>query len=256
MLFAGAAGADAFSVERESAVSLPAEVAEALRARNPGGRGGCPESNIFIHGFRYLDTEFDRLLWFLGAPDYLCSTNSFVPAIVTRKGEWTIGRTAREDPFGSRMLAGVPVLFQRSAGLGYFLTSEWRAGGQINYLYHSQSGETWVSVPLPKGEVNQTRGDSSLVASIRRLCVAETGAIVVVYEVSPGELTGIWSSPVDESFPETVAWTRVAKLPDDARCDGVRPRDFMPRSLRDKTSDGAIFDVGLDWRVRIPGPTK
>ena len=256
VFLAGAAGAGVPRAAEGAVVSLPPAIAETLRAQNSGGRDGCAVSNIFVHGFHFLDTRFDRTLWFLGAPDYLCETNSFLPVIATRDGEWTTGWASEEDGLGNRMLAGVPTLFQHSAEFGHFVIAEWQIAGPMNYLYHSANGKTWISVPLPEVEAMQPAVDSGPDASIRRLCVVETGAVVVVYEELPGVRAGAWSSPVGESFPETVAWTRLAKLPDDAQCDGVWPRDFMPRSLREKTSDGAIFDVFLDWRVRIPGPTK
>ena len=254
---AGAAGADVPRIKQEQVVSLPSGIAQTLRARNPGGRAGCPVSNIFIHGFHYLDTRFDRVLWFLGAPDYLCETNAFVPAIVTREGEWTVGRASGEDWSGHRMLAGAPLLFRHSAELGFFLIAEWQAGAGPNYLYYAPNGETWVSVPLPAAAPkNPNVTDCCAVASIRRLCVVESGAVVVAYEDSSYFHAGTWSSPVDEAFPETVAWTRTETLPDAARCDEVSSGDFVPRNLREKTSNGAIFDMVTDWSVHIPGPTK
>lgn len=237
-------------------VSLPAHIAETLRQRNRGGRGGCPTSSIFVHGFRYLGIHLDRTMWFLGAPDYLCGTNSFVPVIVSSSGEWTPGWASEKGWQGSRMLSGVPVLFQHSTELGYFLTSEWQVEAPINFLYHSADGETWKSVDLPSAARKISDDYCCYAASIQRLCIAEPGSVLIVYAESEQFHASTWSATVDDSFPANVTWTRLSELPDCARCDGVERRDFMPRSLREKTGDGAVFDVSLEWAVRIPGPTK
>jgi hypothetical protein len=195
-------------------------------------------------------------MWFLGAPDYLCKTNSFITVIATRDGEWTLGQTSEEDWEGSRMLAGFPVLFLHSSQLGYLLTSEWQAEAPGNFMYHSTDGATWTSVSLPVAERKNPDGDCCHAATIDRICVDDSESAFVSYRESDQFHGGIWSSNVDESFPDIVDWTRVSKLPDYARCDAGVRSNFIPRSLREKTSEGAVFDVSTDWAVRIPGATK
>ena len=126
------AHAESHDSRQKIVVSLPSGIAQTLGERNRGGREGCPESNIFVHGFRYLDDRLDRAIWFLGAPDYLCSTSSFMPVIATSDGKWTAGQGAEEDWQGGRMLLGVPTLFKQSDRLGYFLISEWQVEGPMN----------------------------------------------------------------------------------------------------------------------------
>ena len=257
LAFAGdLAHADASHRNTQTVDSLPSDIAELLRGRNPGGRGGCPESNIFVHGFRYLGMQSERTIWFLGAPDYLCATNSFVSVITSPGGTWTLGQGSREDWRGSRFLAGVPILFQYSSQLGYFLVSEWQVEGPKSFMYYSAEGETWSSVELPSAARRTPNRDCCYAASIHRLCVAEPATVLITYAESADFHASTWVSPMDDSFPASVAWTQVLDLPDDLRCDDVSPRSFIPRSLREKTSDGVIFDLSIDWAVRIPGPTK
>lgn len=256
VLITNLAYADSYHRKNQVVVSLPSDIAGMLRERNHGGRGGCSESNIFVHGFRYLGMRLDRAIWFLGAPDYLCETNSFISVIATPGGEWTLGQTSEEDWEGSRMLAGAPVLFQHSSQLGYFLTSEWQAEAPIDFMYHSSDGESWTSVSLPVAERKNPDGDCCNAATIDRLCVDDSKNVFVSYLESDQFHGSVWSSNVDKSFPGKVDWARRSILPDYARCDGVSPNDFIPRSLREKTSEGAVFEVSIDWAVRIPGATK
>ena len=227
-----------------------------LRERNHRGWGDCPEPNIFVHGFHFLDARPDRTMWFLGAPDYLCKTNSFISVIATPGGEWTLGQASEEDWQGGRMLAGVPVLFQHSSKFGYFLTSEWQVEAPRNFMYHSTDGQTWTSVSLRAAERKNPDGNCCHAATIRSLCLADSGRVFVSYEESRQFHASVWSSKVDESFPENVDWVRVSRMPDDALCDGVWPSEFIPRSLREKTREGVLFELSTDWAVHIPGPTK
>lgn len=248
--------ADSHRPQNQVVASLPSDIALMLRERNHGSRGGCSESYIFIHGFHYLGSRTDKAMWFLGAPDYLCETNSFISVIATPYGEWTIGHASDEDWLGGRMLAGVPVLFQQSSQLGYFVISEWQVEGPMNFMYHSTHGNTWVSVDLPAAECKNQDCDCSNVAAIRELCIDDSGSVLVSYLESEQFRGSVWSSKVDESFPEGVDWARVSVMPDSAQCDGVWPGNFIPGSLREKTSEGALFELSLDWAVHIPGPTR
>ena len=154
------------------------------------------------------------------------------------------------------MLAGVPILFQRSSDLGLFLTTEWQAEGPLNFMYYSADGVSWKSVDLPPPVRKAPGDDCCYAASIRSLCVADSGLVFIAYDESNEFRESVWSTSTDRLFPANITWSRQSNLPNDARCDEVRPGDFMPRSLRTKTSDGAIFDVSTDWAVRIPGPTR
>ncbi len=237
-------------------VSLPSSIAQALRERNRGGRGGCPESNIFVHGFRYLGDRLDRAIWFLGAPDYLCSTNSFMPVIATSDGKWMAGQAAEEDSQGGRMLPGVPTLFQQSDRLGYFLISEWQVEAPMNYMYFSAEGTTWRSLSLPPAARKDSDTGCCDAAEIRALCVAESGEPIVAYQESDQFYGSVWSANVSDAFPDTMAWIQVPNLPEDAQCDDANEGDITPGTLRKKTNDGALFELSPDWAVRIPGPTK
>ncbi len=195
-------------------------------------------------------------MWFLGAPDYTCKTNSFISVIVARDGDWMLGQATEESWDGHRMLSGIPILFQHSSKLGYFLTSEWQAEAPVNFMYHSTDGEAWTSVDLPAAERKNRNGDCCYAATIDRLCVDDSENVFVSYAESDQFHGSTWSSIVDELSPEKVNWAQLLVLPDDVRCDVVLPNDFIPRSLREKTSEGTVFDVSTDWAVRIPGSTK
>ena len=238
--------ADSDEPKDEVVVSLPSSISHILRGRNRGGRGGCPESNIFVHGFGYLGIRLDRTIWFLGAPDYLCETNSFVTVIATSDGKWTLGQASEEDWLGSRMLAGVPIVFLHSNELGYFLTSEWQAEGPANFLYYSKDGETWTSVKLPAAGRKNPNGNCCEAATIRAVCAGGSGKVYLSYYESENSNDRLWSTNVDKTFPERVDWVNVSMLPDYARCGESLLSDFIPHSLREKTSDGVLFEVSLD----------
>ena len=242
----------------KSIYTLPADVARTLRERNRGGRGGCGESSIFIHGFHFLPgpVATTRTLWFLGAPDYLCETKSFAAVTLDGGGQWTLGLSSQEDWQGSRLLAGIPMLFVSSVELGHFLTAEWAVPGPGNYMYHSKRGVSWSPVDLPVPERKAPDHGCCNAPLIRQLCVSTTGTVFVSYDESEAFHAGAWSATVDASFPETVAWSRIPGIPDAARCGEMLHREFMPESLVEKTEDGALFDVSYDHAVLIPGATR
>lgn len=183
----------------------------------------------------------------------LCETNSFVSAIVNSSGEWTIGQTSKEDGEGSRMLAGLPSLFQHSRMFGFFVISEWHFA---NHMYHSPDGVTWSSIKLPAANPKVADSGCCSAASLRALCLVESGTVLVSYSESEEFYGGVWSSSIDKTFPANVTWTQLPELPESAQCSDKGSSSFIPASLREKTDDGAIFDVSTDWAVRIPGPTK
>lgn len=243
--------------EESSVISLPSDIAQELRDRNsPGQRGSCHESNIFIHGFEYLDARLDKLIWFLGAPDYLCATNSFVSVIVDSSGNWTVGEYTDKDRQGSDFLSGVPVLFQHVNDLGFFLTAEWQIEAPGNFMYFSADGVTWTSLDLPAPTRKSADYDCCYAPSISTLCIADLGKAYISYEDSSTFEASVWGAPIDDAFPHSINWSRVPELPEDAHCDHLWRQDFIPHSLREKTKDGALFDVSYDWAVLIPGPTK
>ncbi len=237
--------------------TLPADIAEALRARNHDGRGGCPESKIFVHGFHHLDVPSDRVMWFLGAPDYLCQTNSFLSVILDSEGSWVVGQTTEDDWSGSRMLPGVPTFFRYSNDLGYFVTTEWQVEGPGNFLYYSSDGVAWTSVDLPDAATKLSEHDCCFAPLVRRLCLADSGELYISYEETGQFHASEWvASVADAAFPGYVHWEQVERLPDFLRCDSSQPGSFIPRSLRQKTEDGVVFDVGYNRSVLIPGPTE
>lgn len=242
--------------EHERIYELPQDIAQSLREHNsPDQRGGCPESNIFVHGYRFLDA-LDGHMWFLGAPDYLCETNSFVSVIVDASGNWTAGEKSTEDWRGSRNLEGIPVLFQHVRKFGFFLTAEWQVEGPGNLMYFSSDGKVWTPLKLPTPTRKILENSCCDAPTIGSLCIAKAGHVYVTYEESLEFDAGVWRAPINDAFPQTVVWSQASGLPDEAECDKGWPRDFMSSSLREKTSIGALFDVGMDWAVLIPGPTK
>jgi len=235
---------------------LPQEVAQELRAYNsPDQRGGCAESNIFIHGYHVLD-PLRRHMWFLGAPDYLCDTSSFISVIVDSDGNWTVGKSLEEDWRGSHNLQGVPVLFKHVRNIGFFLASEWRVEGPGNLMYYSSDGVGWAPVRLPTATPKHSENGCCDAPTIRNLCVQDSGDIYLSYEDSRVFDAATWRAPIDDAFPQTVSWSRSADIPVDAVCDSHWRQDFIPSGLREKTSEGALFDSSIDWAVLIPGPTK
>lgn len=256
-IVAANAQASESNIKESRVISLPSDIAQELRDHNsPGERGFCHESNIFVHGFHYFDGPDYRLIWFLGAPDYLCKTNSFISVIVDSSGNWTVGKTLDKGWLGSDMLSGVPVLFQHVDNLGFFLTSEWQVEAAGNYMYYSADGETWTSVELPAPTRKSPDYDCCDAPTIGSLCIADSGKAYISYEDSRLFDGSTWASSIDKTFPQTVNWSRAPRAPEDAHCDRLWPQDFIPHSLREKTNEGALFDVLYDWAVLIPGPTK
>ena len=254
-LFAFAPGAGNAASD-PTVVPLSPAIAALLREKNPGGRGGCPESNIFVHGFRYLDTRADETMWFLGAPDYLCDTNSFVSATLDADGIWTVGSVAATTDTGVELLAGVPVLFMHSDGLGYLLTTEWQIEAPGNYMYFSGDGKTWSSVMLPRPESKNPEPACCDAAPIRRLCIDEPDTVLIEYGESREYEPGTWSARTYPSDPTRPSWANVSAMPASAQCDQLWPESYVPRSLVQKTEDGAMFSISHDRIVLIPGQTK
>lgn len=242
--------------EHKRIYRLPQDIAQRLREHNsPNQRGGCSESNIFIHGYRVLDSLHSHM-WFLGAPDYLCETNSFVSVIVDSSGNWTVGENSDEDWRGSRNLEGIPVLFKHVSQFGFFLTSEWQIEGPGNLMYFSSSGKVWTPLQLPTATHKSSEIPCCDAPTIGSLCIAGSGNLYITYEESQEFDASLWRAPIDDAFPQAVVWSQVSELPNDAECDRVWPQNFMPSSLREKSNEGALFDVGIDWAVLIPGSTK
>ena len=197
-------------------------------------------------------------MWFLGAPDYLCETNSFISVIVDSNGDWTVGQADEPNWAGSRRLAGVPTYFQYSPDFGYFVTTAWQVEGPGNFLYYSSDSVAWTSIDLPEAASKLDEYDCCYAPLIRRLCLAESGSLYVTYEEDDVFHGSVWSASVaEQTFPARADWAQVADLPEEPMwCDASFPGRYVPRSLREKTADGAIFDVSWNWAVRIPGPTE
>jgi len=249
------------NIQGKTIFTLPEHIAQELRDLNTQGhRGSCPESNIFIHAFHYISNPDRRgtydLIWFLGAPDYLCKTNSFISVIVDSSGNWKAGKAQEESWRGSRNLAGVPVLFQHVGQLGFFLTSEWQVEGPENYMYFSIDGETWTSLVLPTPTRKSLDINCCDAPTIGSMCIADSGSAYISYEESTVFEARIWRATVDDSFPHNIDWAQVSELPEDVSCAGLWPQEFIPHSLREKTGNGALFDVWHNRSVLIPGPTK
>lgn len=207
--------------EEKRIYRLPQDIAESLREYNsPDQRDGCAESNIFIHGYRVLD-PLHRHMWFLGAPDYLCKSNSFVSVIVDSSGNWTAGKNSEEDWRGSRNLEGAPVLFKHIGKFGFFLISEWQVEGPGNRMYYSGDGIIWTALELPAARPKSLKNDCCNAPTIRSLCVVESGDVYVSYEESQAFNAGLWRAPIDDVFPQALAWSHASDLPDDAECDSV-----------------------------------
>lgn len=263
LYYSGAARAQAVTenVQVSKIFTLPEDIAQDLRDLNsPGQRGSCDESNIFVHKFHYFNSPVQRgrfrVMWFLGAPDYLCETKSFVSVIVDHSGDWTVGMARDEDWRRSRNLAGVPALFQHVDDLGFFLTTEWQVEGPANFMYFSVDGETWISLDLPTPARKPSKEICCHAPTISSMCIADSGSAYIRYDESAIFEGRVWRTPIDDAFPDSINWSHAENLPEDAYCDGYWPEDFIPHSLRTKTKDGALFDVFHDSSVLIPGPTK
>ena len=249
--------ADAEVQESNPVHTLPSEVADKLRSLNSvGQRGSCHESNIFIHGYEYLDLSFDKIIWFLGAPDYLCDTNSFVPAIVSANGDWTIGTSKKNSWNGSDLLDGVPRHFAHDFTFGMFLTTEWQIEGPGTLMYHSRDGVAWTSLTLPPETRKTEDRDCCHAASISVMCVASAGDVYVAYEETEVFEARLWVASAAHASENNFNWRPAGEIPVEANCNELDPASFIPRVLREKTQDGAVFDTAYDWAVRIPGPTK
>ena len=243
--------------ESRHAHSLPSSVAGKLRSLNTAGqRESCHESNIFIHGYEFLGRGFNEVIWFLGAPDYLCDTNSFVAAIVDKEGNWTIGKNSEKDWNGSYLLDGAPRHFAHNPDSGMFLVTEWQIEGPGNRLYYSREGEVWVSLRLPPEIRKSDNRDCCHAAPIGSLCVADSGSFFVAYDETEVFEARQWVADTGEEISGAPEWRLVEAIPEAAICSDSHSTSFIPRSLRAKTKDGAIFDVYHGWSVRIPGPTK
>ncbi len=248
--------ADTQTKTDQSVVSLPSRIADVLRSRNIGGRYGCPESSIFVHGFRSLGVMSGDSIWFLGAPDYFCETNSFMTATLNSSGEWSEGWAKKSDNSEAELLAGVPALFQYSADMGFFLTTEWQVEGPGNFLYFSADGESWSSINLPEAEGTFDEFDCCYAPEIHRLCIDESNRLFIEYDESDDFRASVWSAHVGASFSKSPKWSQLPELPAYLRCDGQWDNEFLPRSLIEKTEKGAKFRVSNERVVLIPGPTK
>lgn len=242
-----------------SVYSLPSHIAEELRNLNAKGqRGSCNESRIFIHGFHSLDAldsnGRNKIIGFLGAPDYLCQTKSFVTVIVDSSGSWTVGKSSVENWDGSRLLAGVPKLFQQLGGIGYFLISQWQVEGPLNLAYFSTDGETWTPVKLPTAEPSSAETDCCDAPSITRLCVRYPDLVSISYAATPGFNAGVWRAPIDGLFPHDPDWSRVPDVDENAQCDRSWPEDSL--RLSEKSDEAAILEIIPDWAILIPGPIE
>ncbi|MEL6449390.1 MAG: hypothetical protein AAFQ62_15760 [Pseudomonadota bacterium] len=236
-------------------VTLPADVAKMLRDQNRGDRDGCGESRIFIHDFYHLGTAADEAILFLGAPDYLCGTNSFLSAIVSERGQWRIG-TVGDDGLNAPFLPGEPVLFRYSETAGYVVVSEWSSEAPINFLHHSRDGVVWSSVELPPYDSKLIEFDCCFAPQVVRLCVNGSGQVYMTYAESENFHGGTWGSSVEALSSVDDNWYRVPALPSDASCDLAGPGEWVSPTMRERREKGAVVELRPGWSVRIPGLTS
>ncbi|MCK4838838.1 MAG: hypothetical protein KAS94_08535 [Desulfobulbaceae bacterium] len=82
----------------------------------------------------------DKVLLLLGAPDYLCNSNSFLPVILDAKGTWASGE----------FMEGRPELIFKESETSVFMVTQWMIEGTYPTLFHSSDGIDWRMVALPE----------------------------------------------------------------------------------------------------------
>jgi len=104
----------------------------------PCGDKGHPAEIIYDQYFTLGDGS---LLVFIEIPDYLCSSNSFMPVLVDNEGNWQYGQ----------IMEGVPSLFSVSPDGTYWLTTQWSIEGSYPLFFKSFNGIHWFYMGLPDG---------------------------------------------------------------------------------------------------------
>lgn len=82
----------------------------------------------------------DKVLLLLGAPDYLCGSNSFLPVTLDTKGRWRSGE----------FMQGRPEPIFKESETSAFMVTQWAIEGTYTTLFHSSDGIRWQQIALPK----------------------------------------------------------------------------------------------------------
>ena len=82
----------------------------------------------------------DKVLLLLGAPDYLCNSNSFLPVILDSQGTWASGE----------FIEGRPELIFKESETSFFMVTQWMIEGTYPTLFHSSDGINWRMLTLPE----------------------------------------------------------------------------------------------------------
>lgn len=132
---------------------LPDSILREIERAVQAGNFSCAEKTLFSRSFFALDDE--RLLILIGIPDYLCSSNSFLPVVADGQGGWQSGPP----------LPGAPSWLVRGADGALWLAAQWQVEGTFPALYRSLDGVDWEEIALP-----ENRGVDCCFERLVRIC--------------------------------------------------------------------------------------
>jgi hypothetical protein len=218
-----------------AAIRLPADLIQLLRDRNEGSEyGDCTlkeYARLYVHSFHSIDDE--RLLWLIGAPDYMCDSNSFFPVIVDDQGQWSHGE----------FIEGEPYVFMRLPRYGLLLSSQWTIEGTFPFLFFSSNGLVWQEMTLP-----EDRDLSNTVEYLTKICVQNQQTVHLTFE-GDGNI-GSWHTDVEQMFASNPNWVSEDKAPaPSAECStslGANAQKISPYAV---AQGDDLYEIKLKGRT-------
>lgn len=152
-------------------------------------RGECEQTSVpFSYTFY---TVSDKLVLFIGLPDYFCYSRSFMSITVDKKGHWQAGNVIESSP--------TSLLTDTKKQL--WLISHWEVEAVVPFLHHSTDGVHWQDIKLP-----QTTIDCCFVW-LKQVCTTPHHIQLKLAGINDAQIQ-YWSTTLDDSLKATPTWQK------------------------------------------------
>jgi hypothetical protein len=168
--------------------SLPQSLQRQLKvATEQRQRGECEQKPASFNNTFYA--LGDKLLLFIGLPDYFCYSRSFMPITVDSKGRWQAGD----------VIESMPTSLHIDTTQQLWLISHWEVEAIVPFLHHSTDGVHWQEIKLP-----QTKIDCCFV-SLKQICITPPQLELKLAGVDDTQVEN-WSTSLTDSLQSTPNW--------------------------------------------------
>lgn len=196
------------ATERQERIySVPGSILQKIKQTIQDSNFSCEKKVLFSrHFFELADT---RLLILIGIPDYLCASNSFLPATVDDQGQWQAGA----------IMPGEPSLMVVGPDKALWLVTQWQIEGTFPALYRSLNGVDWQEIKLP-----ENRDVDCCFERLNRICF-QRGTIRLKFASAVTAKTACWETEVAGLAGIGPVWKQISNTRDS---DMAAPCPFVP----------------------------